>query len=289
MKILMSHLPLSNWWGKGTPVYENNWSMTLGKIPDADITKTEHAAVVNAVKKNSDLLYIPFPNNLDTKKIYKHDAVFVRDSFISNQKGDIVMSNYAAKERQKETQHLRKFLLENNYTVHDLSENAYAEGGEFYYVAKQNLLFAGNSRNNKKGITETAKYLSVTTLFIVKSKAYHLDTVLTIILDKTGNLAGIIACLALIQSSKELKKFAKSLDIPLIDILPNDAIDTDGMGKIAVNCLPLPGVLIGGGTFDTPGVETKIRLMKIKHIINPVTQFHLSGGGTHCLTNELLL
>lgn len=285
----MSSLPVSDWWGRGTPVYENNWSMTLGKIPDPQISRTEHAAVVEAVKNNSELKIIPFPNKLDTKKVYKHDAVFVRDSFISNQKGSIVMSNYKAKERQIETEHLKNLLLQNNFRIHTLSENAYAEGGEFYFVADENILFAGISRNNKKGITETAKYLSVTKLFIVKSQAYHLDTVLTILLNKNGKLIGIIACLALIQNSTELKKFADMLHIPVIDILPYDAIDYEGMGKIAVNCLPLPGVLIGGETFDTPGLEKKLRQMKINHIINPVTQFHLSGGGTHCLTNELSL
>ena len=287
MKILMSQLPDSDWWGRGTPVYLNNWSMTLGKIPNSDLTKKEHQQTIAAVKKFAELEIIPFPKNLDTEKLYKHDGIFVRDSFISNQQGKIVISNYSAKERQSETKHLKKYLRENNYQMYTLPEDAHAEGGEFYYVAKGNILFAGISRNNKKGVTETARYLGVDELCIIESNSYHLDCIFTIILDKKGKLAGIIASLKLINNKQTIKKFALTHHIPLFDILPVDSINFDGKGNIAVNCLPLPGVLIGGSLFETPGLETQLKNIGIQHIVTPVSQFGLSGGGTHCLTNEL--
>lgn len=287
MKILMSQMPSSDWWGKGTPVYKNNWSMEQGKIPDAKLAKEEHEKTLDAVTHYSELQTIPFSKELDADNFYKHDAVFVRDSFISNQKGDIVMSNYSASERQIETEHLENYLKKNGYTIHKLSTDAHAEGGEFYYVKNGNILFAGISRNNKKGIAETANYLGIETVCIIASKAYHLDTIFTVILGKKGELLGVIACLELISNKNELINFAKKHNISLLDIQAHDAIDTDGKGKIAVNCLPLPGVIIGGGKFETPGIEEKLKEMGIKHIISPVSQFHFSGGGTHCLTNEL--
>lgn len=289
MKILMSHLPKSNWWGRGTPVYENNWSMTLGKIPDAEKTKKEHNLIIEAIQKYTELEILPFPTELDTQKQYKHDAVFVRDSFISNQKGDIVMSNYTARERQLETEHLKKYLKQNGFKLHYLTENANAEGGEFYYIANGNILFAGRSRNNIQGIKETATYLKSDSLCIVISKAYHLDTVFTVLLNKQGKLIGMIACLELIQNMREVMDFAQKMNVALLEINQEDSIGYDGKGTIAVNSLPLPGVLIGGGIFKTPGIEERLIQMNIKHSIAPSSQFHLSGGGVHCLTNELLL
>jgi N-dimethylarginine dimethylaminohydrolase len=289
MKILMSQMPADDWWGKGTPVYENNWSMEQGKIPNAKLAKEEHDQTVSVVKQYAELKTIPFPAELDTDKLYRHDAVFVRDSFISNQKEKIVMSNYSARERQNETKHLKQFLKQNGYHISKLSEDAHAEGGEFYYINNDNILFAGISRNNKKGVTETAKYLDVNDVCIIASKAYHLDTIFTVILNKTGKLAGVIACLELITNKDTLTNFVAKHNVPLLDIAPHDAIDVDGKGDIVVNCLPLPGVLIGGGIFETPGIEERIKQMGVEHVIAPVSQFHFSGGGTHCLTNELFV
>lgn len=284
MQLLMSQLPDSDWWGKGTPVYENNWSMELGRIPKAAVTRNEYRNIVKTVQKYTDLTIIPFPKKLDPSK---HDAVFVRDSFISNQQGTIVMSHYTERARQEETDHLRTYLKKQNFTVHELSWDAHAEGGEFYFLKKQNLLIAGSARNNKKGVIETAHYLNTNELFIIESPAYHVDTVATVLLSATGFLTGIIACLRLIKNKTALKAFAKKHTVPVIDIEPKDAITQDGKGRLVVNCLPLPGILIGGGTFITPGVEEKIAALGINHVTTPATQFLLSGGGIHCLTNEL--
>lgn len=269
------------------PVYENDWAMELGKVPSADLSRQEHAQNVKAVQNYADLNIIPFPPELDTDKLYKHDAVFVRDSFISNQKGKIVMSNFSAKERQPEADQLQKYLKEQGFTVYTLPSDAHVEGGEFYYVNKGNILFAGVSRNNRKGVEETAKLLNIDELCIVASDSYHLDTIFTALLNKKGELVGIVICMELVNNQSDVKKFAAKHTIPILAINPHDAIDFNGKGDIAVNCLPLPGVIIGGGLFQTPGVEAGIKQLGIEHVIAPNTQFHLSGGGTHCLTNEL--
>ncbi len=59
--------------------------------------------------------------------------------------------------------------------------------------------------------------------------------------------------------------------------------------SVAVNCLALPGVLIGETNFSTKGVEEKLKNMQIEHVITPTTQFNkYSAESIHCLTNELL-
>ncbi len=287
MKILFSELPKYPWWGTGTPVYKNNLAMQLGVIPDQKLVKKEYAGCLKALQKNTDLLVKPFPPELDTNSLNKHDSIFVRDSFISNQKGDIVMSNFTETERAPEAAAMKHFLSQEKYTIHELPEGACAEGGEFYYAKKDDILFAGVSRNNYYGITETARLLHIKKILIVESDHFHLDTVFTIMLNKKGKLAGIIACFALIENADELKNFAKNNHLALLDIHPDDAIGNDGKGNISVNCLSVPGILIGGHTFITPGVEEKISQLGIEHIVSPITQFLYAGGGFHCLTNEL--
>lgn len=287
MKITFSQLPEYDWWANGTPAHKDNWAMTVGKVPNQDIVKREYYQCLKTLQKHTVLHMYPFPEELDLHKQYRHDAIFTRDSFISNQKGDIVLSNFAEPQRKEESYAMGKFLINSGFRVHYLSDNAYAEGGEFYYIMQDNIAFAGICRNNKKGIIETAKKLGIKKVFIIESKSMHLDTVFTAIIDKHGHLAGALACLRLIQNRAALKKFMKSLHLPLFDIDIRDSIAPTGEGDITVNCLPVPGKLIGGGIFATPGVEEKLKKLGISHIISPVTQFKFSGGGIHCLTNEL--
>lgn len=288
MKILFSELPKFPWWGSGTPAYENNWAMQIGKIPNQNLVSKEHQGVFQALTKYTDLEVIPFDPELDANVLNKHDAVFLRDSFVSNQKGSMIISHYAEKERQIETKHLESYLEKNGFKLQYLSEHAFAEGGEFHYCQQDTILLAGISRNNKKGIEEVADFLNVSDVCIVASDSFHLDTICTSVLGANGRLVGIIVSLPLVKNSDEVKRFAKKHTIELIDIHPHDAIDFDGSGIIAVNTLPIPGKLIGGGKFTTPGAEEKLQAMGIEHVVAPITQFLLSGGGVHCLTNELL-
>ena len=68
----------------------------------------------------------------------------------------------------------------------------------------------------------------------------------------------------------------------------NDAIGTKNrIGNFAVNALPLPGVLIRPHKFTDPNIDKKLLELGVECIITPTTQFQLSGGSIHCLTNEL--
>lgn len=287
MKISFVSLPRFAWWGSGTPAYENNLAMKLGSIPDQKKVIEEHTNVLKTLKKYCQVELFSFPAELDSNGLNKHDFIFSRDSFISNQSGEVVISNFSERERQAEAEQMALFLEQKGYRTYRLNSNAFAEGGEFYYCLKDDILFAGICRNNIHGISETARLLKIDNIQIVESDSFHLDTVFTILIDKDGHLAAIIVCLELIKNSKSIEQFAKKRQVELINISPVDTIGVDGKGKISVNCLAVPGFLIGGDKFKTPGVEEKIKSLGITHIIEPASQFKLSGGGIHCLVNEL--
>jgi N-dimethylarginine dimethylaminohydrolase len=286
-KVLFSTLPKSHWWGKGTPAYENNWAMKKGIIPNQEKVVQEHTSCFKTLALHTTLDVEQFPHHYDSPTLYKHDLIFVRDAFVSNQRGQVVISNFREKERQPEAEYMQEVLKKKGLKRLFLPHSAYAEGGEFYYSLKDDILFAGTSRNNKKGVLETARLLNIKTVCIIESDSFHLDTLFTIVLNKAGHIQAVIACLNLIHNKQYVKRFLRKHHIALLAIDPIDTIGYDGEGKISVNCLAVPGKLIGGSIFHTRGIEEQLAQMDITHIISPISQFLYSGGGVHCLTNEL--
>lgn len=288
MKILVSDLPRSPWWGSGMPHYQNNWAMVAGTVPDQKLVDNEHQALIDNLKKAADVVIVPFPEVFDTGEDTEHDYVFVRDTFISNQRGEAVLSNFSERHREPEVEISRKMLENLGVKLYTVSDDAYAEGGEFYYCATEEILFAGLCRNNKKGVEEVAKFLNVKNLCIVETDAFHLDTIFTTLIDKTGKTVAVLTCPAQIKNWSHVAEFLQKQSISLIEIYIEDTIGRpEKVGLMATNCLNLPGILIGGAIFGTRGVEEKIQSFGINRMISPVTQFQLSGGGVHCLTNEL--
>ncbi len=55
----------------------------------------------------------------------------------------------------------------------------------------------------------------------------------------------------------------------------------------AANALPLPGVLIHPNQFSDKTIKTRLLSIGIEQVVTPTSQFQLSGGSVHCLTNEL--
>ena len=70
-------------------------------------------------------------------------------------------------------------------------------------------------------------------------------------------------------------------------IVPCSIGTGDQLGEFAVNCSPLPGNLIGPTRFRSLKVNQLLKELDVMHITVPTTQFRLSGGAVHCLTNEL--
>ena len=54
-----------------------------------------------------------------------------------------------------------------------------------------------------------------------------------------------------------------------------------------MNCLTLPGILISTDNINDSRTIEFIHENNIEFIVSEVSQFNLSGGSVHCLTNEL--
>ena len=94
MRIAISKLPFSPWWGNGIIGYKDNPAMKNGIIPNQKILENERIKLINTLKKhNLEIVEFDFPKKLENNK-YGHDYVFIRDGFISNQKGKVLLLNF---------------------------------------------------------------------------------------------------------------------------------------------------------------------------------------------------
>ena len=292
MQILTTKLPLSGWWSTGIPKYEDNPAMQEGKVPNLKILNKERDQLIRIIQKaGNKVIELDFPSEFDQEEPL-HDFVFIRDPFISNQKGKIVILRSGEPLRRKEN-HLTKNILEKmGFAPESIPDKPgiRADGGEFYFCSKGDILFAGIQRNTREGISAVASLLNVKKLLILDGLGYHLDTFFTPAYNSEGFLVALIVCTKILsnQSKKDLYKFADNEDVPIYDVPPNDAIGTKNkLGNFAVNALPLPGVLIKPHKFTDPTIDEKLSKIGVKCIITPTTQFQLSGGSIHCVTNEL--
>ena len=292
MKIAISKLPNNPWWGTGVISYKDNPVMRDRVIPDQGLLIRERLNLINTMKNNKlDVVEFSFPKELENNK-YGHDYVFIRDTFISDLNGNALLLKFSQKNRNAESQMISGYLEKLDFNIKELpnKKNMFAEGGEFYYCPKENLLFSGVTRNSISGAEEVASFLKVNELIIVKTKAFHLDTVFTTVFDHDGSLCAVIVCKKLISknSMKRLDEFASSTNIKIFNIPSHDAIGSSkNIGSLAVNNLSVPGLLISSSRFSDSSVIEELDSMNIKMEVSPVSQFQLSGGSIHCLTNEL--
>ena len=292
MKIAISKLPNNPWWGTGVVGYKDNPVMRDGIIPDQDLLIKERLNLINTMKSYEiDVVEFSFPKQLENSK-YGHDYVFIRDTFISDLNGNALLLKFSQKNRDAESQMISGYLEKLDFNIKELpnNKNMFAEGGEFYYCPKEKLLFSGVTRNSISGAEEVASFLKVNELIIVETKAFHLDTVFTTVFDHDGNLCAVIVCKELISknSMERLDEFASSINIKIFNIPFHDAIGSDKkIGSLAVNNLSVPGMLISSSRFSDPSLIEDLDNLNIKTEVSPVSQFQLSGGSIHCLTNEL--
>ena len=292
MKILMVKPPLSGWWNTGIPKYDDNPAMQEGSIPNTKILASERRKLKKRINETEhELIEIEFPKELDHKQP-GHDFVFIRDPFISNQKGKVVILRSGEPLRRRENHIVKNILEKMGYSTTSIPDKKgiRADGGEFYFCSKGDYLFSGIQRNTRKGIESTAEALEAKKLLILDGLGYHLDTFFTPVLHKNGALAALIVCSEIlsVQSKKDLIYFAETENIPIFEIPPMDAIGTSKeLGTFAVNALPLPGLLIRPNNFTNPILDQKLSDLGIECIVTPTSQFQLSGGSIHCVTNEL--
>ena len=292
MKVAISALPKKSWWSDGIISYDDNPFMKNGVIPNQNILMKERINLIKKLKSNGiKIIEFPFPKDLEETK-YGHDYVFLRDTFISDMKGNALILKFAEKKRDAETKIIADHLEKLNFNIVELppKKNIFAEGGEFYFCPKDSLLFSGVNRNTIAGAEHVASFLNVDELVIVDAHAFHLDTVFTTVLDEKGALAAFIICKDLItaDSFKNIKKISQKLNVEIIDISMEDSIGTaESLGSLAVNSFCSPGLLVSSCDYSNELVRKKLNQLNIKVEICPVSQFQLSGGSIHCLTNEL--
>ena len=292
MKILFSKLPISGWWQNGIPKYEDNPAMIEGAIPNLNLLNKERKNLISIIKYNGhQVVEINFPKKLDEKNC-KHDFVFIRDPFISDQNGTAIILRAGEQSRRVENFIVKSLLEKIGMKIKEIPNRTgiRADGGEFYYCAKEKILFSGLQRNTEAGIDYVADMINAKKVIILKGDGYHLDTFFSPCLNISGKIVALIVCKSILNddSKKRLYEFAYSENILIFDIPIHDAIGTNKkLGTFSVNSLPLPGVLIRPNYFSNPSIDEKLKSIGIKVIISPMSQFQLSGGSIHCITNEL--
>ena len=292
MKVAISKLPKNPWWGTGIIGYKDNPAMRDGIIPDQNLLVQERENLIDTLENNNiEVIQFSFPEELENKK-YGHDFVFIRDAFISDLNKNVLLLKFSQKNRDAESKIISDYLEKLDYNITELPnrKNMFAEGGEFYFCRNDKILFSGIKRNSIEGAEEVASFLNVNELILIKTEAFHLDTVFTTIINHHGKLCAVIVCKDLISkdSFDLLNQFSLSNNIEIINIPPNDSIGTkNSIGSLAVNNFSAPGLLISSSRFSEPSVSKYLNNKNIIMKTSPVSQFQLSGGSIHCLTNEL--
>ncbi len=292
MKVALSKLPISGWWSKGMPKYHDNPAMIESAIPDLELANKERQNLISAITKSGhEIIEFDFPKELDQNDP-KHDFIFIRDSFISDQNGTAIVLRAGQPSRRIENKVIKKYLESLNMNIIEMPDKSElkADGGEFYYCKKDNLLFSGIQRNTIQGANYVAEKLHIKNMVLIEGEGYHLDTFFTPALDKDGRIAALIICLSVVskKSKKRIYELANKMNIPVFDIPPNDAIGSKSqIGSFAANALPLPGILIRPSVFSDKRIDEELLKLGIEQVITPTSQFQLSGGSIHCLTNEL--
>ena len=196
MKIVLSKLPKSGWWHSGVPRYKDNPAMVKGAVPNVKSLIEERSNLISSIKNEGhEIIELEFPNELDGKNIH-HDFVFIRDSFISDQKGKAIILRAGEPSRRIENNIVKKSLELLEIKIHEIPNRSgvRADGGEFYYCAHDKVLFSGLQRNTRPGVDFVAEELNVNELVLLKGDGFHLDTFFTPALNKDGYIVALIAC-----------------------------------------------------------------------------------------------
>jgi N-dimethylarginine dimethylaminohydrolase len=287
IKIAVSSLPKNGWWNNGIVAYHDNDMMSNGAIPNQNLLKKEYEDLIGVLHMHSlETIIIPFKSELETSK--KYDFVFMRDHFLCNTNNDIVMCNMKLSERMNEGEYVISTLNDLKYRVSFLDESCIAEGGEFFYLPKENILLAGQCRNNLRGAEQMAEKLNVSNLHIINSSGYHLDTSISPIFNNEYDCIGLICAREVFSNNEinDLRGICEFNQWELIEIEHQD-INSSLSFRTAINGLTLPGLFIGSKKLNQKQISDFALSNNIVFDSTSVSQFNLSGGSVHCLTNEL--
>ena len=288
IKIALSALPKKDWWGSGIVAYQDNDMMVDGATPKQTILENEYHQLVDMIRSvGLETTIVPFSDVLEKEE--KFDFIFMRDHFLCNTDKNIVMCNMRLEERLNEGNFVVETMEKSGYMVSYLpNQDCLAEGGEFFYLPKENILLAGLCRNNLKGAESMAGLMGVDQLHIIESSGYHLDTAICPIFNNEYDCIGINCAKEVFDDKnyKVLKNLCSKHGWELISI-ENYNQKQSLEARAAMNALTLPGILISGAPILSKKVKDFTAANNIQMHISSVSQFNLSGGSIHCLTNEL--
>lgn len=288
IKIALSALPKNDWWGSGIVAYPDNDMMVDGAQPNQSVLEHEYSELVTLIEHvGLETVTVPFSDALETEE--KFDFIFMRDHFLCNKNKTIVMCNMRLEERLDEGKFVIEKMQQSGYRVNYLpTQDCLAEGGEFFYLPKENILLAGLCRNNLKGAESMAELMEVDQLHIIQSDGYHLDTAICPIFNDEYDCIGI-NCAKEVFDNKNystLRDICKKHSWKLLDI-ENQDMKKSLIARSAMNCLTLPGLLLGTSPIKNTNIIDFTHQNNIQMHVSNVSQFNLSGGSVHCLTNEL--
>jgi len=288
IKIALSALPKNDWWGSGVVAYPDNDMMVDGAQPNQSVLENEYSQLVTLIEHvGLETVIVPFSDALEKEE--KFDFIFMRDHFLCNKNKTIVMCNMRLEERLDEGKFVIEKMQQSGYRVNYLpTQDCLAEGGEFFYLPKENILLAGLRRNNLKGAESMAELMEVDQLHIIQSDGYHLDTAICPIFNDEYDCIGI-NCAKEVFDNKNystLRDICKKHSWKLLDIENQDR-KKSLIARSAMNCLTLPGLLLGTSPIKNTNIIDFTHQNNIQMHVSNVSQFNLSGGSVHCLTNEL--
>lgn len=294
-----AHGDIKGCWYNGYPVHKGQTEDSLNYatlyahknkiIPDQNVLKNDHKNFIDLIKRVGFRLHIlPFPDELNQENSLHHDAIFIRDAGFMY-KDNWIKANFSVDDRKIEAQiHAKNISKKFNKKIIELPADAYIEFGEVFFIQAndRSYYFGGLSRSNKKGHEFMRKILKPDHFILIKSSGYHLDTVLSPLLNKDNNLIGFI--LNKESVSREGLEDLQSLKKEIIYVNRKDSFgEGEELGNYTVNALVGPGLFLNSGEFSTPGVKEKLENLGIKYFYSPLTYFRFAGGSYHCLTNEI--
>ena len=200
MKVAISKLPKKPWWGTGIIGYKDNPAMRDGIIPDQNLLVKERENLIDTLENNNiEVIQFSFPEELENKR-YGHDFVFIRDAFISDLNKNVLLLKFSQKNRDAESKIISDYLEKLDYNIKNFQIVRICLQREVnLLLPKDKILFSGIKRNSISGAEEVASFLNVNKLILIKTKAFHLDTVFTTIMDQHGRLCAVIVCKDLIS------------------------------------------------------------------------------------------
>ena len=166
------------------------------RLPHPDEMTVGEDELVNAIKEEGhEIIEFEFPKQLDSVNP-SHDFVFIRDPYISNQNGKVIILRAGEPKRRIENRIVITLLEQLNVKICEMPDKSgwRADGGEFFYCAKDKILFSGLQRNSQKGVDFVAEKLNVDKVILLRGAGFHLDTFFTPVLNKDGCIAALIIC-----------------------------------------------------------------------------------------------